>query len=217
MPCTQVQRPQPPRQTGLTPTYHGSVDLPASEVELGAIKQRRQRRRRLAVVVLPIAVGVIALIVAAGRDGPSTRRSSRSGSGPAAMKAESPHAVFAQTPYMGVACHIPNSITCDRVGLAVWLRRPATVTATIAAATPIRLDAPHWTYFVRDHGQDLYVYAGFLQPAHITRLGLVPESKWTSSWFGTNAPSPFVRFRVDYGRGNIVTTQEHVFLSAGWG
>jgi hypothetical protein len=118
---------------------------------------------------------------------------------------------------MGVACHIPNSITCDRVGLAVWLRRPARVTATIAGA-PLKLDAPHWSYSVRDGNQMLYVYAGFLQPARLTtRLHTVPESKSTNSWFGANAPSPLVRFRIDYGHGDIAITQQHVWLSAGWG
>jgi hypothetical protein len=43
------------------------------------------------------------------------------------------NALFSESPYMGVACHIPNSIACDRIGLTVWLRRPAlTVTATIS-------------------------------------------------------------------------------------
>jgi hypothetical protein len=193
----------------------------ASEIEAGVIEhpRRRQPPRRLAIVISVLVFGLAALIVASGRVGRSALPSgSRSGSDPTAAQAESPRAVFAQDSYMGVACQIPNSLTCDRVGLAVWLRRPATVTATIAGAPPIRLDAPHWTYFVRDHGRDLYVYAGFLQPAHLTtRLGVVPESKWTNSWLGANAPSPLVRFRIDYGHGNIVTTKEHIYLSAGWG
>ena len=52
---------------------------------------------------------------------------------------------FAQDPSMGVACHVPNWIGCDRVGLAVWLRRPAiAVSATIPARpsnSTIRLGA----------------------------------------------------------------------------
>lgn len=41
--------------------------------------------------------------------------------------------VLARAPYMGVACPTPNSIACDRIGLAIWLKEPArTVTATIA-------------------------------------------------------------------------------------
>jgi hypothetical protein len=37
-----------------------------------------------------------------------------------------------RAPYLGVRCPTPNSIACDRVGLAVWLRGPARrLTATI--------------------------------------------------------------------------------------
>ncbi len=113
-----------------------------------------------------------------------------------------PGAVFVQDPYMGVSCHIANSIACDRVGLSVWLARPAIVTATIDGA-PLRLDDPDWSYATSQGRKPLFVYAGFLQPAGIsTRLHL---------------PDPLVRFRIDYGHGDVVTTQEHVWLNAGWG
>jgi hypothetical protein len=37
-----------------------------------------------------------------------------------------------RAPYLGIRCHKANSIACDRVGLAVWLRAPARrLTATI--------------------------------------------------------------------------------------
>jgi hypothetical protein len=69
------------------------------------------------------------------------------------------HAVFVQDAYMGVACHIANSIACNRVGLAVWLARPATVTATIEGAS-CRLDDPTWSHATHEGGKPLYVYAG---------------------------------------------------------
>ena len=126
---------------------------------------------------------------------------------------------------MGVACHTPNSIGCDRVGLAVWLRRPAIVTATIAGA-PLKLNDRTWSWLAHDRRGALYVYSGFLQPAGLsTRLHIIPEantSTWapnanTSTRLGTNHPDPLVRFRIDYGPGDVVSTQEHVWLSAGWG
>jgi hypothetical protein len=117
---------------------------------------------------------------------------------------------------MGVACHIPNSIACDRVGLAVWLQRPATVSATIAGA-PLKLNDPTWSYVARSGRRAVYVYAGFLQPAGLTtRLHVTPEAN-TPTWLGSNAPSPTVWFRLDFGRGKVVITHENVFLSAGWG
>jgi hypothetical protein len=128
---------------------------------------------------------------------------------------EATSAVFSQDPYMGVACHVANSVACDRVGLAVWLRRPAiAVSATIAGA-PLKLNDPHWSGPIRDGRRTMF--AGFLQPAGLTtRLHVIPESK-TPVWLGNNAPTPLVRFRIDNGHGQIVVTQTNVWLSAGWG
>jgi hypothetical protein len=204
----------------LIPTDHDVVDRPGPDIELGVIRdaRRRQRRRRVSAATAVLAVALAALIIGSnrgGRDQPT--RGLRPGSGPAAAKSEPPGAVFAKDPYMGVACHAPNSVTCDRVGLSVWLRRPAIVTATIAGA-PLALNDPTWSYVAHSRRRTLHVYAGFLQPAGITtRLGVLPDGLSMNTWYGSNAPSPLVRFRIDYGNGNIVATQERVYLSAGWG
>jgi hypothetical protein len=118
---------------------------------------------------------------------------------------------------MGVACHVPNVITCDRVGLSVWLRRRAvSVSATIAGA-PLKLNDPHWSYVARSGRQTIYIYAGFLQPAGlVSRLHVIPPNH-APVWLGGNAPSPLVRFQIKYANGQVVRTQEHVYLSAGWG
>jgi hypothetical protein len=116
---------------------------------------------------------------------------------------------------MGVACRAPNSIACDRVGLSVWLARRATVTATIAGA-PLRLNAPGWSYVAREGRSRVYVYAGFLHPAGlIDRLHVAAVGGFR--WFGARAPTPLVRFRIDYGRGDVVSADERVYLHAGWG
>ncbi|MGH2926577.1 MAG: hypothetical protein ACRDL8_00040 [Solirubrobacteraceae bacterium] len=201
----------------LTQPDERSSAVPAP-FELGVIKDARRRRRRrwIAVLAAVLVAGVVAVIVGSG-GGVRSARPVSPRSGPRGGVVESPAAAFEQDPFMGVACHVPNSISCDRVGLAVWLRRPATVTAMIAGA-PLKLNAPHWTYVAHDKRGALYVYAGFLQTAGLTtRLHVTPESKWTNSWLGANAPSPLVRFRIDYGHGHVVVTQEHVYLSAGWG
>ena len=98
----------------------------------------------------------------------------------------------------------------------MWVRRQAIVTATIADAA-LKLNDPAWSYVAHSGHQTLFVYAGFLQPAGLTtRLHVTPESG-SSRWLGGNAPSPLVLFRIDYGPGDVVITQEHVSLSAGWG
>jgi hypothetical protein len=96
----------------------------------------------------------------------------------------------------------------------VWLAHPATVTATIAGA-PVSLNHPTWSYVARNGGKPLYVYAGFLRPAGLVThlLATVGETTWS----GENAPASWVRFRIDYGHGNVIVTQEHVSLHPGWG
>lgn len=128
---------------------------------------------------------------------------------------ESPAHVFVQDPYMGVSCSTPNSIACDRLGLAVWLDRPAKVTATVDGGT-LPLNDRRWSYVTRQGGKPLYVYAGFLQPAGLSaRLHVVPTHGTT--WLGANAPNPLVHFRIAYRNRRIVRTQERLWLHAGWG
>ncbi len=186
-------------------------------IEDARARQRRHRRIGLALLAAAAVAGVLA-ILSSGGDTPTAQPSgAQPFSGPGIV--EPAATAFLQPPSMGVACGIPNSIACDRLGLAVWLTRRATVTATIADGPPIRLDDPHWSYFVRYHGQAIHVYAGFLQPAGLTtRFHIIPKPK-TQTWDGstTNAPSPLVHFRIDYGLGDVVFTQTHVLLRPGWG
>jgi hypothetical protein len=130
--------------------------------------------------------------------------------------------VLARDPYMGVSCRIPNSIRCDRVGLAVWLRRPAlAISATIAGA-PVKLDDHQWSGPSRHGWRTLF--AGFLRPAGITsRLHVTPDPGSPTTWEATSAfpavapPPALVRLRIDYGHGRVVVTQTSVDLHAGWG
>jgi hypothetical protein len=122
---------------------------------------------------------------------------------------------------MGVACGVPNWVGCDRVALEVGLARPATITATFAGHR-LRLDDPHWSYVARptlqlgSSLQPLYVYAGFLQAAGLTKwLHVRPRAD--GRWLGQHAPSPLVRFRIAYASGEVVNTQQRVLLRPGWG
>jgi hypothetical protein len=114
---------------------------------------------------------------------------------------------------MGVACRVANSIACDRVGLAVWLRRPAvSVDATIAGRR-LKLDDPSWSGRAREGLRTMF--AGFLQPAGLAQLRVRPNA--SGRWYGVNAPSPTVRVWIDYGHGRYAATDVSVLLTAGWG
>ncbi len=131
------------------------------------------------------------------------------------LKARPSSALFSKDPYMGVACHVPNVIACDRVGLGVWLRRPAiAVDATIAGA-PLNLNDPQWSGPIRARRRTMF--AGFLQPAELTiRRQVIPGSK-TPVWLGNDAPHTArtvphrLRQRSDHRHPN------ERWLSAGWG
>jgi hypothetical protein len=175
--------------------------------------RRRQRRRRVVTGVALIAAAGIAIAVAA------VLRETKAGPPPPIRLSavEAPGHVFNRQPYMGVACPVANSIACDRIGLAVWLRRPAlTVTATIAGerlALNWRGDRPPLSAGQHPHT----AFDGFLRPAGIVAHLHVTGVTGGWRWLGNSAPSPLVRFRIDYGHGRIVQTQERVMLAAGWG
>jgi len=126
-----------------------------------------------------------------------------------------------------VACPQPNAIACDRVGLAIWLKRPAiSVTATIAGQ-PLKLDwfgeEPRFA-----SNKPRTAFDGYLQPAGLTtRLHVKPTEgpsldpvcgcRIGPEWYGGNAPEPIVRLEIQYPNHSRVFTQLHVGLAAGWG
>lgn len=105
---------------------------------------------------------------------------------------------LAREPYVGVACHAPNSTLCGRVGIAVWLarRHAVRVDATLAGAR-VRLQPP---------SQVGAFWHGFVH----RRLGL------PTSWDGSPPKSPVLRLRIAYGDGVRVGTMR-VELRPGWG
>lgn len=185
-------------------------------VDAGVIKEarRRQRRRRATVALMMLLVG-IGVVVAFGRSGQPLRPTQPAARQPSPVLALDNGALFSQPPYMGVACGVPSSIACDRIGLTVWLRRPArAVTATIADRT-FRLDDPTWSG-ARHHGQRT-VFAGFLQPAGITtRLGVTTEQG--TYWDGSgDGPDPLVVLTITQPGQPATEAWVNVHLMAGWG
>jgi hypothetical protein len=124
--------------------------------------------------------------------------------------------LLSKSPYMGVACGKPNSIACDRVGLAVWLRKPArSVLATIAGRR-FELSDPHWSGGARNGQRRMF--AGFLQPAGLVDGPLkVQVENGRSRWTGAKPVSARVKLLITRNGGNIDATSVRVGLSPGWG
>ena len=106
---------------------------------------------------------------------------------------------------MGVSCTVPNSARCDRIGLAVWLKRPAVdVRARIHG---------HYFSLERQAWNRKPEFDGYLPHAGLRRVYHVP-----AHWIGANpSPHPFVRLQIDSGHAALVETHVRVWLMAGWG
>ena len=126
-----------------------------------------------------------------------------------------PGAVLAGSPFMGVACHVPNAIACDRVGLAVWLRRPAIAVSATIDGRPLRLDDAAWSGPMKRGRRSMF--AGFLRPVGLVSMLHLATAAGPVRWLGNNAPSPQVTLRIDDGNGRVTVTRLDVYLSAGWG
>jgi hypothetical protein len=176
-----------------------------------AWERRRRRRRTVAWVGLAVcAVAVLTYVVVSPR--PWSVASIQQPSG---TIAQAPAGVFSQPPYMGVRCAVPNSISCDRVGLAIWLKRPAySVTASIDGR---RLAMDRFGDQLISAVAPRTEFDGYLRPAAIVSSMHVRPFAGTSTWFGDPTPLTVVRLLIDYGHGRLVTTHLQVPLMAGWG
>jgi hypothetical protein len=123
--------------------------------------------------------------------------------------------VLSREPYLGVSCMVSNSFACDRVGLAVWLREPATSVEATIAGREFELDDPEWSG-PGDDGERR-MFAGFLQPAGLIDgpLRVTPDDG-PDRWIGRNPVSATVDLRIVDG-GTTATTAVEVRLSPGWG
>ncbi len=123
------------------------------------------------------------------------------------------HDVVEREPYLGVACRTPNSIACDRVGLALWLATPAArVTATIGGRT-FALDDETWS----DPRGDLHI--GYLRRAGLSGtgpLGVTPDEP-PERLVRADAARPLVHLRITRRDGRTETTRVRVGLHPGWG
>lgn len=197
--------------------------LAAGVIETARRRQRRRRLRLALALALAIAIGAALANSLRG-----AKHSANVNGRPAPeLRLFAPATVLSQSPYMGVACPQPNAIACDRVGLAIWLKRPAiSVNATIAGQ-PLKLDWFGEETRIASH-KPRTAFDGYLQPAGLTtRLDVKPTEGPSIDpacgcqvgpiWYGANAPDPIVQLQIEYANHTRVVTQLHVGLAAGWG
>jgi hypothetical protein len=109
--------------------------------------------------------------------------------------------------YMGVSCGKPNSIRCDRVGLAVWSpKRFPRIEA--------RIDGRPLTLEWKSATPGLNYYEGFLSPAGLLNGRLrVRSDGGRYHWTGRHPRAATVILIAGEGR----RAKRRVYLAAGWG
>jgi hypothetical protein len=178
-----------------------------------AWERRRRRRRSLAWVAL-VLCGAGVVIYALTRPGSVPTRPAGLRE-PAGTIVEAPSAVFSKPPYMGVRCQVPNSIACDEVGLAIWLRHPAYSVRASIDGRDLAMKRFGDTLISTDKPRT--AFDGYLRPAGIvSRMHVQPEPG-TTSWYGNSTPFASVWVLIDYLSGPPVITHLRVPLMAGWG
>jgi hypothetical protein len=118
---------------------------------------------------------------------------------------------------MGVSCRQPNSIACDRVGLAVWTRHfERRVRATIGGRT-FELDDSEWSGPSR-HGLRR-MFAGFLNAAGLRGGGplAVQVENGLNRFTGDPPVRAMVRLVITARDGSERVTMPRVDLMPGWG
>ncbi len=116
---------------------------------------------------------------------------------------------------MGIACgranSIPSATACDRVGLAIWLERPAERVAASIAGRRLTLSN------TGEHGERLGYWEAFLHPAGLGRGALSLPRGHGDYWAGAPPVSAPVRIEVEYADGSTAVTTRRLALEPGYG
>jgi len=158
--------------------------------------------RRLLLIALAFAAaaaaGALALAGGGDDDGPPVRAAPRD-------------LQLARAPYLGVSCREPNSIACDRVRLAVWLRAPVRRLSATIDGRSFRLRPPprrdgYWEGPLRP--------AGLLTPG--SALHVIPD-RGRHRWVGRHRVRTRIRLSAVDADGARARTEVAVDLHAGYG
>jgi hypothetical protein len=168
---------------------------------------RRTRRRRLLVAATLVAAVAVAVAVAVAQS-----------AGDRSVPAAAPPATLAlpRDPGMGVACPEPNSIACDRIGIAVWLdSAPRRLVARVGGRSVVLRDA-----HIRC-GADAScprLYQAMLQPAGLLDGALkVTPDEGRYRWLGRHPVVGTLTVTATYRDGSRAVATRRVPLAPGWG
>lgn len=176
---------------------------------------QRARRRRLGTLG---AVGLLVVALAAVLASRGTEPRDR------ARPASPRPSVLAlpKPPGIGVACPAaPNSIACDRVGIAVWMSTtpalPAHLVATIGGRSVELRDLTDAAYCASRRPCS-HFYTGYLHHAGLLDGALkVQPDQGRYRWYGRHPVTATMRITAITANGARAITTRHVELAPGWG
>lgn len=119
-------------------------------------------------------------------------------------------------PYAGVACRVPNDVSCDRIGISVHLSLAARRVTATAAGRRLRLRP----LGPPSHGRDARgTFEGFLSPAGLLADGplRITTEPGTTRWSGEPSVHFPLRIDVRYADGRRASRMFRVRLGAGYG
>ena len=119
--------------------------------------------------------------------------------------------------YMGVRCREANSVSCDRVGLAVWLAKPAERLVAQIEGRRLELVSPGEFVPGKGTGWEGYLHpAGLLEPGSplaVTREQGEPPDYWS----GRTPVDARIRLTAVYSDGTSASKTIRAPLHPGWG
>jgi hypothetical protein len=173
-------------------------------------ERNRRRRVRLLLAATASVAGTVLIWWASGL-GTTT-----AGGGARAVTVRS-SAVLARSPYMGIAtCHqaqsSPAPDTCYRIGLAVWLKRPAEAVRATSANGTLALSHTDHRWIPLTASVQRREFIGFFKPT-----GIVPSTYLRSNNVAPGTPVAAVKLTIVNSQGRTLVTRVRVPVEPGWG
>lgn len=119
--------------------------------------------------------------------------------------------------YMGVRCREPNSVSCDRVGLAIWLKEPAESLVAEIEGRRLELVSPGEFVPGKGTGWEGYLHpAGLLDPGGPLAVAREPGQP-ADYWSGRKPVEATIRLTAAYADGTTASKTIRAPLHPGWG
>jgi hypothetical protein len=178
-------------------------------------ERNHRRRMRLLLAATASVSGTVLIWWASGLGTPTA------GGGAAAVTVR-PSAVLVRSPYMGIAtCHeaqtsrAQNSNSCYRIGLAVWLKRPAEAVRATVGNDTLALNHTDRRWIPMTSSVQRREFIGFFKPTGIVPSAYPRTNKATYRTAGT--PFAAVKLTIVNSQGRTLITRLRVPVEPGWG